>query len=183
MRRGFDCPHCMGGLPCPFRITARCCGLSASRNPRLVDIFSQDTLGERDVMPTGRRKLGQSPVRRCVLMGIPGGQTTLSGGVIRLSQFARLAQKNRLKSTGGRSGGGLSRQRLAVDESPTNPSRIGCDERSEPRVFAAFSGSDCAPHRGPGTQTMSIEAIQAAIFLLFLGVSFLAGTITVRQNR
>ncbi len=29
---------------------------------------------------------------------------------------------------------------------------------------------------------MSIEAIQAAIFLLFLAVAILAGTIAVRQN-
>jgi hypothetical protein len=29
---------------------------------------------------------------------------------------------------------------------------------------------------------MSIEAIQVTIFVLFLGVCFLAGTIAVRQN-
>lgn len=29
---------------------------------------------------------------------------------------------------------------------------------------------------------MSTEVVQAAIFLLFLGVCFLAGTIAVRQN-
>ena len=29
---------------------------------------------------------------------------------------------------------------------------------------------------------MSIEAIQAAFFLLFVGVCFLAGSIAVRQN-
>jgi len=30
---------------------------------------------------------------------------------------------------------------------------------------------------------ISIESIQAAIFLLFIGVCFLAGTITVREHR
>ncbi len=38
------------------------------------------------------------------------------------------------------------------------------------------------PHTEVGSPTMSIDTIQAAILLLFLGICFLAGSIAVRQK-
>jgi len=52
----------------------------------------------------------------------------------------------------------------------------------------AQASTGCVHARKPtiereSTRMISIESIQAAIFLLFIGVCFLAGTITVREHR
>ena len=103
------------------------------------------------------------------------------GGLVGSSWSAQIIGGNGIESTRGLICNHLRCQASAVDESLAIHRRT--NRFWQAMHFGPLLGPDpYPPSIQAGSRTMSIEAIQATIFLLFLGVCFLAGSIAVRQN-